>query len=46
MTIRGVVTLSTALTLGAKWFETPAASPHHGTLRFPYDPEALGLLRL
>jgi hypothetical protein len=32
--------------LGGKWFETPTASRHHGHLRFPYDPEALGLLRL
>jgi len=36
----------TAVTLGVKWFETPQASRHHGNLRFPYDPEALGLLRL
>ena len=45
-TNRGLVTLSTAFTLGVKWFETPQASRHHGNRRFPDDPEALGLLRL
>ena len=36
----------TAFILEVKWFKTPAASRHHGNLRFPYDPEALGLSRL
>ena len=44
--MHGLVNLSTAFTLGVKWFETPQASRHHGNRRFPDDPEALGLPRL